>query len=149
MNITESEIEHQTFDDQVVLLREVLRKIYACCLNAADMERLFSQLGPIVTPNKTRLKDSTITQKSVIPADVRLHNQLERESRGEQLKADRLHKLFVDSGSALKRLRALDLGASVSPENMSEVVPIANAAEQRLLAGSRPSATEDSPTTDN
>jgi hypothetical protein len=67
---------------ELVLLREVLRKVYTCCPKSADAESHLSELGRIVSVDKTSLKDSTVMQKAVLAADVRLRNRLAREAHG-------------------------------------------------------------------
>ena len=67
---------------ELILQCDVLRKIYSCCSNSADSERLFSELGRILSVNKTSLKDSTIPRKSVIAADIRMKKRVAREARG-------------------------------------------------------------------
>lgn len=120
-----------------MLLCEVFRKIYACSPHAADGERLFSEVGRIVTSDKTSLKDETLVKKAVTAADIRLREQVARETIGKRGRADRTEKRFVNSSEVLQRLRALGSNSrsgSGGEASQMEVIPIANVEEQQQLA---------------
>jgi hypothetical protein len=107
---------------ELILLCEVLRKIYSFCPNSADAERLFSELGRIVSVEKTSLKDSTMIQKAVIAADVRMQKRLARDARGEHGGISRTQQRFIDPGAVLKQLRSIDAGKWPTAEDNDEMV---------------------------
>jgi hypothetical protein len=86
---------------ELILLCEVLRKVYSCCPNSADAESLFSELGRIFFGEKTSLKDSTGTHKAVIAADVRLKKRLAREAHGKLGVPCRTQQRFTDTGAEM------------------------------------------------
>lgn len=95
--------ENAGISAEILVLCEVLRKVYSCTPNAADAERLFSELGRIVTPDKTRQTDETVMMKSVIAADVRMRRVAcdgVGRSKTEQ-------RRFMDTNRVLSRLKAL------------------------------------------
>lgn len=80
---------------------------YSCSSNFADAEWLFSELGRVVTENKTQFKDKTIVQKAVIAADLCLKARISREACREHVLSDRTQNRFVDIGALLKNLRSV------------------------------------------
>jgi hypothetical protein len=65
-------------------LARVALRLFSVLPNAADPERLFSLLGQIVTPSRTRLSDKRVTQLSTISADVRAR-RLTKESADRRI----------------------------------------------------------------
>jgi hAT family C-terminal dimerisation region len=64
------------------LLAQVARKILAVMTNAADPERVFSELGRMITSSRTRLDDAQSTQMFFIAADCRTQRRQDAADRG-------------------------------------------------------------------
>lgn len=88
---------------EVLVLCEVLRKIFSCCPNSADAERLFSELGRVVTADKTRQNDETVTMKSVIAADMRMR----RAATDGVGRTKTEQRRFMDTNALISRLKAV------------------------------------------
>lgn len=106
------------------MMCEVLRKVFVCSLNSAEVERSFSELSQIVTVDKTALKDSSITQKAIIAASARRKARVSRESRGEAGIPSKTQKRVVDNGGMLKCLRSIDSGKKATADGEPDVIEV-------------------------
>jgi hypothetical protein len=90
------------------VLAEVCRKLFSCSPNSADPERLFSELGRIVSPDRTQQCDELIEMKHVIAADVRASKTISRIRLGKTKGYVRSRKRFSEALAATLMLKAME-----------------------------------------
>lgn len=93
----------------ISVLAEVLIIVFTCSPNSADPERLFSELGRMITPSRTRLKDEKIVQNLVVSAAVRWRKQRAYQVNGFGSDTGKW-KRFTDAAAAVLKLRVMDAG---------------------------------------
>jgi hypothetical protein len=103
----EPESRH-TRDASTVGLCMVAEKLFSIVPNAADPERLFSELGRLVTKGRARLAPRQSSRLTAIAASYRA-----RASRAGE-KSDRVSKRYSDKAAAIARMRQLHRNGGVA-----------------------------------
>jgi hypothetical protein len=87
------------------LLAQVARKLLVVQPNAADPERVFSELGHMITPSRTSLADAQSARMLFISADCRAQEREEAADSGFVMR--RTIKKFSERAVAVVRLNAI------------------------------------------
>jgi hypothetical protein len=99
----------ETLDAKTLrVLGEVCRKLFSCSQNSADPESLFSELGRIVSTDRTQQCDELIEMKHVIAADVRASKTISEIRLGKTKGYVRSRKRFSEEPAATLILKAMD-----------------------------------------
>jgi hypothetical protein len=88
------------------LLAQVVRKLLAVLPNSADPERVFSELGRMITLSRTSLADSQRSRMLFIAADFRAQEREDAAGGGSVMQ--RTAKKFSERAAAVVRLNSID-----------------------------------------